>query len=289
MLLLELKGMTGNQMFQYAAGKHLQRITGLPLFIDDFQRKAMKWSLDKYFDVPELKPAKVAIAKMLSSDSLNRFWKFYRPENKTYTEACIPWETFSEDVFKVKRITKLRGYLQSSKYFDHDFEFARSLFKLLPQYSDRVEAESERLGVSDNNVCAIHVRQAFDYRQASSGVGHEVLGWSVPASFYDIVISRLPAELRFLVFGDDMDWAKQHLSHLENVEFVAENSPIVDMFLISRCPYKVLSNSTFAWWAGAMDDNRDSTIYSPEFFVGYHKNAWFPPDISVQGWNYVHD
>lgn len=276
-------------MFQYAAAKYLQEKTGLPVFLDDFEKKGfMTDRLLECFELPEASVTRMAISRILSHERFNQYWKLYRPSKTQVNNSEIAWETFDESFFSINRLTKLRGRFQSPSYFGHDFKFVASLFVPKRNHLKTLESESARLSVNHDRVCAIHVRQADDYRNMSGATAMEGQGWCLPPSYYEKALSELRGIQRYLVFGDNLNWSRQHFSGLTNVEFVSGNHPVVDMFLISRCRYKILANSTFAWWAGVLDQRQDSVTYAPEYFLGYHRKSWFPPDIRIPEWNYLY-
>ena len=87
---------------------------------------------------------------------------------------------------------------------------------------------------------------------------------------------------RFYVFSNDIAWTKKNLN-IDNPTYVDWNtdkqSPL-DMYLMSKCRYGIIANSTFSYW-GAMIGEKKQIVTYPEKWVN-------PPfsvgDLFPEGW-----
>ena len=48
------------------------------------------------------------------------------------------------------------------------------------------------------------------------------------------------------------------------------NDDIADFAILQKCDHQIISNSTFGWWAGWLNENPDKTVVAPA--------GWFTPD-----------
>lgn len=70
-------------------------------------------------------------------------------------------------------------------------------------------------------------------------------------------------EFQFFFFGDDH---KYILSNFENIqkEIVQGSSAGIDMYLMSRCKYHIIANSTFSFWGSFLDD-KSGIVIAPQY------------------------
>jgi hypothetical protein len=73
-------------------------------------------------------------------------------------------------------------------------------------------------------------------------------------------------------FSDDIDWVKKKFKDLNfDKEFISHNTgnkSWVDIFLMSNCKHNIISNSSFSYWAGWLNNNPDKTVIAPkQWFV----------------------
>jgi len=67
------------------------------------------------------------------------------------------------------------------------------------------------------------------------------------------------------VFSDDMDWCKANLKGSDFV-FISTGKDYLDMFLMSLCNQKIISNSTFSWWAAYLSP-KGGEIIAPKDWI----------------------
>ena len=89
---------------------------------------------------------------------------------------------------------------------------------------------------------------------------------SLPISYYEEALGRLPKDIPVFVFTDDPSWAFGHHSFESDRFFISESDNIHDMCLMSMCNYNIIANSTFSWW-GAWAAGHDRVI-APKLWFG---------------------
>jgi hypothetical protein len=85
--------------------------------------------------------------------------------------------------------------------------------------------------------------------------------------YYAEALSRFrssDSKLKIIVFTDNVDAASVKLSSIPNIEitFASDycNGPYEEFCLLTSLSAKILSNSTFSWWAGYLSNGRDVVI-----------------------------
>lgn len=221
-------GGLGNQLFQINALAGISEKTGHPVMLSG-------WKYADEFDI-----------KM----------KFGNPPGN-----CIPIKenNFHFDLSPFEGLDQRKnydftGYLQSEKYFaDRTIKFkqptAMSTRMFLKWF----------LGQKKETV-AVHVRRG-DY------VGNPYYHQLPYTYFLEVLEKKIPDLLskRIMVFSDDIEYCKSVFP--KNFLFMAGNTEIEDLFLMSLCDYHVLSNSTFSWW-GAYLSNSKRIICPDKYFAG---------------------
>ena len=92
------------------------------------------------------------------------------------------------------------------------------------------------------------------------------------------IINQKVENPNFFIFSDDIDWCNQNLSHIQNSTIV-DHSFKGDRFgeyleLMKSCKHFIIPNSTFAFWAAYLSDNKDKIVIAPE--------KWFLADNPKQ-------
>lgn len=162
----------------------------------------------------------------------NQFYNIYDEPKFSYTP--IPFEDN----------TILRGYFQSSKYFDDYKDFIINLFEFPKNIIDEVSnfiMEKKLLG--DNLTC-LHIRRG-DYLKFSHY--HEVCN----LVYYQKACEEFD-DTKFIIVTDDKDWVKNNFT-TEDFIISDLSSEISDLYLMTICDNLILSNSSFSWWGAYLN------------------------------------
>ena len=86
-------------------------------------------------------------------------------------------------------------------------------------------------------------------------------------NYYDAAVKEIkkiyPSAV-FIVFSDDIAWAKKTLGCQENFYFEDKDYTISEKIsLMSNCKNFIMSNSSFSWWAQFLSSNVNKTVVSP--------------------------
>jgi len=266
MILVELNGGIGNQMFQYAAAKSLALYnhTILKLDITPAPQKSMPVELKQrpfglhYFNLndPIAKPSE--IEGLVKKNIIEKIIEKIKPNHKrkVYRE---PFFHFDQNFLNAGKNVYLKGLWQSEKYFKQFEKEIRSLFvfKEIPGFAIAQKIRQE-------NSVSIHIRRG-DYL---TKISQEVLG-SLPLDYYqqgvELIKSRVSNPV-FYFFSDDIDWAKNNFK-LPNAVFVSNDltkDHIEDLYLMSLCKHNIIANSSFSWWGAWLNKNPGKNVIAPK-------------------------
>ena len=181
------------------------------------------------------------------------------PDGRHWQEYGYFWGY--RDVKLAKGDWSINAHLQSPKFFDHCIEDVRHYLRL--------KNEPEQ-----NNYCAIHVR-AGDYIDDPNAYHPRC-----SEEYYQKAIQMMPDNTRFMVFSDDIDFAKERVK----VKGVYVSGNYIDDFkLMKRCKHFIIANSSFSAMAALLADHPDKIVIAPQRWFGPHVNI-SAKDIYHQNW-----
>lgn len=270
MIIIEVTGGLGNQMFQYALYAKLKEMgKDVRLDLSGYRksRSMRKFELD-IFKVDYQTATSKEIRKYKKSDLMKRLSPVSLKE-KIYVENLD--EGYQEIVFSFDDMY-LSGYWQCEKYFAD----IRKI--LLGKFSFPVEEGGvcrevlsqirKQLSVS------IHVRRG-DYLTEQNA---KVYGNICTLDYYRNAVAYIRKKVKsavFFIFTNDIDWAKEHVYEegMVIVDCNVEDHDYMDMFLMSQCKHNIIANSSFSWWGAWLNQNTDQIVISPKKWFQNHEVA----------------
>lgn len=81
----------------------------------------------------------------------------------------------------------------------------------------------------------------------------------------EMMRSRL-GNVHFLVFSDDLNWAKGNLTLPGPTVFIDLGSyrrEELDMMLMRECRHNIIANSTYSWWGAWLNRNSSKIVIAP--------------------------
>lgn len=253
MIFLRLSGGLGNQIFQLGASMLLADYSGAShlviddSFLNDYQAKRNN-ELSKFFDLRKarikIEFSKVPLAKYRLPKVLPlRFSSWPLVSDKNFQSALQS---------TTDRVRYLDGYFQtclSQKSFDN-------IRSLLVNISTLAENQL------DPSICVIHIRGS-DFLKLG-------LDTVAPPSYYYSAIHLMLTRYNihhFKVITDDVNYAKRIMSFQDLSYEISSNDIVVDFNTIASAQRKIISNSTFALWASALGELRDSIVICPRHLM----------------------
>lgn len=282
MVIIQLNGGLGNQMFQYAIASIIAKKNKTSLYIDvgsllasktrdditsrDFELTVFKndyhfvteKQLQLYNEWPYLK----RIRRKLG---LN-YPKIYREQNLY----------FNEEVLTIPSPTYLKGYFQSFKYFNGYETYVKSLFNFEHLDLDEVN-RALLMKIQKENTVAIHIRRGDYIANLAASEFHG----NCDETYYLKAINDLAAKfnnIELFFFSDDIDWTIARFSELPHKKYFINHNTMEnswkDMVLMHYCNHNIIANSSFSWWAAWLNPNVDKVIISPKkWFAKTFENA----------------
>jgi hypothetical protein len=271
MVISNIIGGLGNQMFQYAAGKSLSLKFRVPLKLNT--RDFLGYQLHQGFELNRLFICSNEIAtendltEVLSWQRVKIVQRVLRrPQLKSLRHKSFvvePSFSYWSGINQLEGNSFLYGHWQSEKYFIEFAESIRRDFTYILPFSDQNAEIADK--ISRVNSISLHVRRG-DYVSNSKNVFIGVCS----LEYYQKAIENIKALVDapvFFVFSDDIDWAKNNLNLDKSTVFIDHNKSIEsynDMRLMSLCKHNIIANSTFSWWGAWLNVNPEKIVISPK-------------------------
>jgi hypothetical protein len=188
--------------------------------------------------------------------------------SKTYISSVVGYDENLEKTTK----NVIRGYFQTFKYIDWLADSNLVSLEIAPESPSQWFTQMSR-DVTESVTIGIHVRGGDYLLPVNAEIGN------LSPEYYNRALQRVSEILNLshfqaLVFTDDLVHATALLGKINTqVEFKYINPPAdsqatESMLLLSKCSIKIISNSTFAWWAGYLGDSTELVLAPSKWFKG---------------------
>lgn len=287
MIIIQLAGGLGNQMFQYALYLQLKSL-GKDVKIDDvsgFEQDRQRVPALATFGISYEKASTKEIEKMLDASMLpwhrvrrklcGRKRKSYFEEDKLFHPDVLTWD----DIY-------LEGYWQTEKYFRSVTEQVRSAYnidRLLSYVRDRKNAQNPTVPgtfvmsldaylqeINSTESVSVHIRRG-DYLDPAN---RAMFGGICTDIYYQTAIAFIKEKYpraKFFLFSDDTEYVREKYQgdEYEIVDWNHGTESFYDMMLMSHCKHNICANSTFSFWGARLNRNEPKIMIRPSI----HKNT----------------
>jgi hypothetical protein len=256
LVLVRLEGGLGNQMFQYALGRHISIRRQEELVIDltvlTRARSIRKYELD-CFNITGRLINDVSVLKDLSILWIVRELSF------GFDSQVL--DTVCPNVM-------LHGLWQTPRYFEaisgvvkNDFSFTFTLSPIFEGLS--------REFIAGNSI-GVHVRRT-DYLDTTYGM------YVLDSTYYDRALAYMAdivSDPVFLIFSDDIEWCRRSLCiPYRHILVPHSDHGREHLQLMARCRHFIVANSTFSWWAAWLGAAPDKIVVAPQRWFA-SEGAW---------------
>ncbi|WP_174803437.1 alpha-1,2-fucosyltransferase [Martelella limonii] len=275
MIVVNIMGGLGNQMFQYACGQAIAAQTGheVRYAVDTIGAFATARSLELErafgIDLPVAgtRDLEGILGRWRAAPTVRR--ALARPEARLFRGKRFIAEqrfAFIPDLkARAAAGAYLHGYWQSARYFEERASQIAQSFTFQGKLDPSNQAVISR--IADGPAIGIHIRRGDYVSNPAASAAHGAL----PGAFFIDTVRQLRATMpgaRVFAFSDDPAWVKANLvEQVGNCECVSHNTgenSFRDMQLMARCDALVISNSSFSWWAAWLNARPEKIIIAPK-------------------------
>jgi hypothetical protein len=289
MIISNLIGGLGNQMFQYAAGRALSLERGIPLRLDisDFAN----YELHQGF---ELQRVFNCTADIANETDVRRTlgWQFMSSVRRVVSRSSMaalrrkafviePHFHYWPGIKNVPSDCYLMGYWQSEQYFLEVATQIRKEFSFkLPLEQKNTEIVNQ---INQMNAVSLHVRRGDYVSNSKNNKTYELCSLDYYSSSIRHIAERLQNP-HFIVFSDDDAWVRNNLKIDFSHQYINHNQGAEsynDMRLMSLCKHHIIANSSFSWWGAWLNSKPDKLVIAPKNWFLDQKNV---KDLLPIGW-----
>ena len=289
MVITNLIGGLGNQMFQYAAGRALSLERGVPLRLDisGFANYELHqgFELQRIFNCPADIASEADVRGIMD-------WQFSPVIRRVVSRLGLvalrrkawvmePHFHYWEGIKNSPSDCYLTGYWQSEKYFSEvatqireDFSFRLALVHKNAEFAKQIDK---------TNAVSLHVRRGDYVHNKKNADVYE----QCSLDYYCGAIKYIEASVdnpQFFIFSDDISWVKSNMKMDGQYHYVDHNQGAEsynDMRLMSLCKHHIIANSSFSWWGSWLGSNFDKTVIAPK---DWFSNQTMTTDLLPRNW-----
>lgn len=292
MIIVNLKGGLGNQMFQYATGLALADKNETQLLLDTSSYSSSQntnnetprnFDLDRFKitahdataeQMETIKYPYGSLSRILRDISKKVFKQYYEDYHPDFLDRVSQKLSRGKDFY-------LDGYFQSEKNFSGIRDQLLKEFSLKDKFvDDRVKDFLKQ--IETTNSIAIHIRRG-DYANDPKTTNYHGL---LPILYYREAMELMMETVEhphFYIFTDDTEWVKENLKISGSNTYVAGTglSYHQEFYLMTKCKHHIIANSSFSWWGAWLSQNPSKNVIAPKKWTV--KNTEHP-NIIPEGW-----
>lgn len=289
MIVIQLQGGLGNQMFQFAFAAIIAQMNKSELLVDlEFYDKSKKhihctprdFELD-IFDFVYLQALASDIKPFFKLSFLDKIKKELGLNYfKLYQE---PSHSFEEKALSLIAPVYIRGYFQSYKYFiGHESEI-RKLFMFSESNLDIKNLDILK-SLETTTAISVHIRRGDYVENLKTQQSHGNCTIEYYLNAIDFFTSK-DKNVKLLFFSDDIGWVRDNFKNVKLPKLFVDHNKNQDswkdMLLMSSCTHNIIANSSFSWWGAWLNNNPNKIVIAPKY---WYNNVESSEDLIPENW-----
>ncbi len=280
MIIINLRGGLGNQLFQYAFARSLSYKLNTELFLDISyfnhyeQRKHVIFGLNS-FNINGI----IGCYPYVEETSIGLEYEIKQKLTK-FVEGDFPKSVgeygIIKDIENIKLPAFFQGYYQFQIKNRHECLITENYFK------DNINLIHDELqyikDMTYNSQCLI--KEIKNYDSIALHIRHgdyeDIPNFGLcSVEYYQNAIDMLTSALdnpKFYIFTEDCNWVEEHLKFdvpFKIVKFDASKTIVGRAYgellnIMSSCKHFIIANSTFSWWGAFLSKFKSKIIIAPK-------------------------
>lgn len=289
MIISQIIGGLGNQMFQYAVGRAIATRLNKPLRLD--VSPFANYQLHNGFELSRIFAGQMDLAP---PEDLQRVigWRAIPLVKRLLSRSELsvmrgkqfvvePHFQHWADINRVPAPAYLVGYWQSEKYFQEIDPTIRADFVFRQPLSTQNQRVADHIARS--NAVSLHVRRGDYVQNSKTFATHGTCSLDYYREAIRYVSERIE-QPKFFIFSDDISWVRNNLKIDFPCSYVDHNhgaESYNDMRLMSLCQHNIIANSSFSWWAAWLNANHNKIVVAPKKWFSNNNDV---SDLYPQNW-----
>jgi hypothetical protein len=273
LVISNILGGLGNQMFQYAAGRSLAQGAGRTLLLDlgDFAHYQMHngFELQRVFGIETPAASRDEVRRVIG-------WRISFLSRRIVRRDEFSWLRGSNLIVEsanrapnlqaVSGDVYLMGYWQSELNFIASADMIRQDFRFREALSGGCLEWAQR--IQNSEAVSLHVRRGDYVSDPKNAKVLNICAMDYCRAAVMYIAERLSRPV-FYIFSDDIAWVKKNLKLRFPCHYIEGNRGAVsyrDMQLMSMCRHNVIANSSFSWWGAWLNSNEAKIVVAPQLW-----------------------
>ena len=261
MIIVQLNGGLGNQLFQYAAARSLgvRLATELKFDLSRLHELGERPYRLNQFNLPQSFATPAEVRRFFPGHLINTFRRWGgRPRCQVIVEKGTDYGCFRDYLKAAGADTYLIGFWQSEQYFSEIAHVIKDDMQFVTEATGRNRELAEEMR-SCESIC-IHFRRT-DYVARGCLI--------CPNDYYQKALQRitnLVVNPHLYVFSDDPDWCHENVRFNLPMSLISHNSAdqdYEDLRLMSNCRHFIIANSSFSWWGAWLGTYKHKIVLAP--------------------------
>lgn len=274
MIVVNLMGGLGNQMFQYALGRQLSLLNQTELLLDcTFLNTSHPGHIKRDYELG-IFPIKARIAtekelkpyRRLERNKIVRLTQHFAPSLFSHSLIREKTHAFDPEILTAPDNSWLNGFWQTENYFIQIEELIRKDFEFSPSLSELNKTLAAKITSCES--LGIHVRRG-DYTKPETQAYHGICSMEYYQKAVEVMRKRTNIQEIF-IFSDEPEWVQQHLTFAVPSTYISHNTgknSYEDMRLMSLCKHNIIANSSFSWWGAWLNNHKNRIVIAPKVWI----------------------
>ena len=255
MIIIDITGDLGSQLFQYATARSLaidkntEIFLNLDYFSDESLNKNEHFYQLNHFNINN---NQINTEKIKNLNDIHTITET-SPQNK-YAEYMNLNKNF-KNIY-------LKGKWQNEKYFKHNRSIIKEDLKINTPLSSKNQKIQDEITVS-NSVC-ISLRDLKEFNSYSLTFEGQCSEDYYIKSIN--LITKIVKNPTFFIFTNDKTLVEDYIKldyPIVPIEFNKKEQKYEDLQLMSACENFILTNDNINWWSAWLSNNKNKTIIAP--------------------------
>lgn len=264
MIISQITGGLGNQLFQFAAGYSVAKRLNTDLLLHftlheaDTKRRPAIAVLIKDLQWANQDQVK----HYIPTNAASRIWQRLLPFSQKvfYKESHFHYD---EHIQKITDNTYLKGFWQSEIYFHN---YASDIRHIIVDAISSIHLNEQLvLKLSEQNSICLHVRKGDYLAPPYNTYYHQLKNEYYKKAVQKVTL--LNGNGKVYIFTDDIQWVEQHLDIDCSFELITGKQTshyFEDLRAMMLCHHHIIANSSFSWWSAWLSSRMQKTIIAPE-------------------------
>lgn len=274
MLKIRMVGGLGNQLFQIATALKCVDLdfSKIELEVSSLKKNGHGGYRLDHLCFPEIKKKDAYVIHVLLCRVVDKFPLLCK---------FLP-NIFHEKYYKSINICNgvMIGYWQNAENF-HDIREVLKRY-IVPKKLEPLAIDLSSIMQSVNSV-SVHVRRG-DYENKETLENHGVCSVRYYIDSINFIESNVNNPV-YYIFSNDQQWVRDNLGSVlkgKNINYVDGLSQENDLWLMTKCKYSIIANSSFSWWGAYLKDYFHEYVVSPSPW--YEREQRSSKDPSLKSW-----